>query len=74
MLPSPHSGPNAPGSTINDALDRILASYAEMPGLCLTREQAIRLFALEPGTCEQLMLALVQAGRLRVGPRGFMRC
>lgn len=43
----------------------ILGSYAEMPGLRLSVEQAARLFALTAATCREVLDALVQQGRLR---------
>lgn len=44
---------------------RILAEYREMPGLQLTLAQAARLWALDPGRCEEILRTLVDARRLR---------
>ena len=43
----------------------VLGTYSEMPGLVLRLNQAARLFALEPATCEAVLDALLRAGRLR---------
>ena len=40
-------------------------SFLEMPGLCLTIEQAQRLWSLEPRTCEALLRSLIDASFLR---------
>jgi hypothetical protein len=44
-----------------DVLVRIQGEFLEMPGLCLTPEQACRLWRLEPSTCEAALDALVDA-------------
>jgi hypothetical protein len=43
----------------------ILGTYREMPGLSLTLPQAARLFGLRDSTCEILLAALIDAGKLR---------
>jgi predicted transcriptional regulator of viral defense system len=43
----------------------ILGSYAEMPGLILTVQQAARLFQVHPRTCEVILNDLASVGRLR---------
>jgi hypothetical protein len=50
---------------VNDWLQLIRAEYLEIPGLCLTREQAERLWDLDPVTSEVLLAALVDANFLR---------
>jgi hypothetical protein len=50
---------------ITDWLQLIRAEYLEVPGLCLTREQAQRLWNLDPVTVEALFAALVQVKFLR---------
>jgi hypothetical protein len=46
-----------------------------MPGLCLTIEQAQRLWALEPDTCEALLNLLIDSRFLRRTERGlFVLC
>jgi hypothetical protein len=44
--------------------DRIYAEYREMPGLCLTTEQAMRLWDLDRPTCDATLAALVRSGFL----------
>jgi hypothetical protein len=51
----------------------ILASYAEMPGLCLRLEQAARLFNLSVDTCRTVLDDLVRDCRLRYDARGQYR-
>ena len=43
---------------------RIRAEYHEMPGLCLTTEQAMRLWDLDRATCQSTFAALVGSGFL----------
>jgi hypothetical protein len=50
---------------------RIRAEYLEMPGLCLTIEQAQRLWSLEPHTCEALLDSLIDLRFLRRTDRGL---
>ena len=42
-----------------------------MPGLCLTIEQAQRLWSLEPRTCEALLNSLIDSRFLRRTDRGL---
>ena len=51
----------------------ILGSYAEMPGLCLSVEQAARLFNLSLDSCRIVLDDLVRAARLRYDDRGQYR-
>jgi len=44
-----------------------------MPGLVLTRPQAVRLFGLEPGCCNEILLDLVSTGFLDTDGRRFLR-
>jgi Fic family protein len=46
-------------------LRRIRAEFAEMPGLRLTRDQAMRLWSLPEETCERLLGELERTGFLR---------
>ena len=58
-------------NTIDDRLSRIVhAEFQEMPGLRLTRQQAQRLWGLDPATCADLLSALVDAGFLTLMPDG----
>src|SRR4051812_43942154 len=50
---------------------RIRAEFLEMPGLCLTIEQAQRLWSVEPHTCEALLRSLVESRFLRRTDRGL---
>lgn len=43
---------------------RVRSKFEEMPGMCLTLEQASRLLALDGTTCEQLLGTLVADGFL----------
>jgi len=42
-----------------------------MPGLCLTIDQAQRLWALEPRTCQALLTFLIDSRFLRRTDRGL---
>jgi|SRR4051794_4264185 hypothetical protein len=54
---------------------RIRAEFLEMPGLCLTIDQAQRLWSVEPDTCEALLRSLVESRFLRRTDRGlFILC
>jgi hypothetical protein len=54
---------------------RIRAEFLEMPGLCLTIEQAQRLWQLEPRTCAALLTSLIDSRFLRRTDRGlFVLC
>jgi hypothetical protein len=61
---------------INEAvIRRVRAEFLEMPGLCLTIDQAQRLWGLEPRTCEALLKSLIDSRFLRRTDRGlFMLC
>ncbi len=50
---------------------RVRAEFLEMPGLCLTLEQAQRLWSLEPRTCEAVLTSLIDARFLRRTDRGL---
>jgi hypothetical protein len=52
-------------------LGLIRSEYLEMPGLHLTKSQFCRLWGLEPGTCDELLQALVSAEFLRLNSRGL---
>lgn len=52
-------------------LERIRAEYTEMPGLCLTPEQAQRLWSMEPRLCEALLNSLLASRFLRRNERGL---
>jgi len=52
-------------------VQRIRAEFLEMPGLCLTIEQAQRLWCLEPRRCEALLNSLIDSRFLRRTDRGL---
>jgi hypothetical protein len=45
-------------------LERIRSEFLEMPGLCLTPNQAARLWALDRTTSERVLQGLVDSGSL----------
>jgi hypothetical protein len=53
MLTSPRSAPLAV------LLQRVREQYQEMPGLTLTKPQAMRLFGVAPSVCAAMLRALV---------------
>ena len=54
---------------------RVRAEFLEMPGLCLTIDQARRLWGLELRTCEALLQSLIDSRFLRRNDRGlFVMC
>lgn len=58
---------------VTDVVGLIRAEYNEMPGLCLTRAQAQRLWLLEPDVCDHVLHAMVDAGFLRLTSGGYVR-
>jgi hypothetical protein len=58
-------------TTVGDWLQLIRAEYLEMPGLCLTHDQARRLWGLDDITCNALLASLVDGGFLRVTASGL---
>jgi DNA-binding IclR family transcriptional regulator len=50
---------------VSDWLQLIRAEYLEMPGLSLTRQQAQRLWGLDPETCDALLDTMVETRFLR---------
>jgi DNA-binding IclR family transcriptional regulator len=46
-------------------LRRVQSEFREMPGLCLTPQQAERLWSIDSSTCERLMSTLARARILR---------
>ncbi len=49
---------------------RVRSEYLEMPGLCLTFDQACRLWALDATTCRRVLQDLVVEGFVAVSDRG----
>lgn len=48
-------------SEVSRGLQLVRSEFLEMPGLCLTKPQAQRLWGLDPVICEALLEALVDA-------------
>jgi hypothetical protein len=53
---------------LHDWEQLIRAEYQEIPGLCLTRKQAQRLWNLDSATCDTLLQEMVAEHFLRVTP------
>jgi hypothetical protein len=51
--------------TPRELTERVVVEFREMPGLCVTRSQAERLWTLEPQLCEQILGTLVREGFLQ---------
>lgn len=49
---------------------RVLADFAEMPGMQLTLDQAVRLWNLDSAVCERVLNRLVDEGKLSQRPDG----
>ena len=73
-----HSSPQEPAETTSafrDVLRRVQGEYNEMPGMCVTRAQAQRLWGLDSTTCELVLTTLVERGVVRRTSRGmFVKC
>ena len=65
------------GSTpaLDDVLSRVEGEYHEMPGMCVTRMQAQRLWGLDSTTCELVLTTLLERGVVRRTSRGmYVKC
>jgi hypothetical protein len=62
-----------PATRVTDLVGLIRAEYTEMPGLCLTRAQAQRLWLLDADVCDHVLRAMVDAGFLRLTSGGYVR-
>jgi|SoiMethySBSTD1v2_1073268.scaffolds.fasta_scaffold00227_62 hypothetical protein len=58
-------------TVLDDLLDRVKGEYKEMPGMCVTRTQAQRLWGLDSATCEVVLATLLERGVVRRTPRGM---
>ena len=68
MITSPRSAPLAA------LLQRVREEYGEVPGLKLSKPQAIRLFEVAPSVCAAMLRALVMENFLsRAGDGLFVR-
>ena len=66
----PHeSTENTPA--LDDVLNRVKGEYNEMPGMCVTRMQAQRLWGLDSVTCERVLTTLLERGVVRRTSRGM---
>jgi len=64
----------APPLPLERVVQRARAEFCEMPGLSLTRDQARRLWGLDPSTCDAALAELVAAQFLRLTSHGsFVR-
>ena len=62
-------------AALHDLLNRVAGEYDEMPGMCVTRPQAQRLWGLDSATCEFVLTTLVERGVLRQTRRGmYVKC
>jgi hypothetical protein len=55
----------------DSVLERMRAEFLDMPGLCLTFQQARRLWSLDARTCETALARLVAARFLARRPDGL---
>ncbi len=62
LYPAQRSSPNLDFVRL---LEIVRGEFLEMPGLRLTRQQARRLWALDPDTCDALLATLEGSGFLR---------
>jgi hypothetical protein len=63
------------GDPLDAVMSRIRSEYREMPGLCLTFEQMLRLWRLDRPTCRTLIARLVDAEFLKATADGrYVRC
>ena len=56
---------------LDDVLSRVKGEYNEMPGMCVTRMQAQRLWGLDSTTCELVLTTLIERGFVRRTSRGM---
>ena len=56
---------------LDDVLSRVKGEYNEMPGMCVTRMQAQRLWGLDSTTCELVLTTLIERGVVRRTSRGM---
>jgi len=54
-----------PSPPDRDLERRIRGEFREMPGLRLSRPQAMRLWSVDPAACGRVLDALIEAGFLR---------
>jgi hypothetical protein len=72
---NPTQQPTEASVALRDVLNRVAGEYHEMPGMCVTRPQAQRLWGLDSTTCELVLTTLVERGVVRRTPRGmYVKC
>jgi hypothetical protein len=60
---------------MDDRIDRVIAEYLEMPGLCLTPPQAARLWGVATVDADRMLQRLTTAGFLtRTSAGAYVRC
>ncbi|MGE0464607.1 MAG: hypothetical protein AB7Q16_24835 [Vicinamibacterales bacterium] len=59
-----------PRVRFDQAVARVRSEFLEMPGLCLTFEQARRLWGFDDSDCAEVLRHLVSEGFLRFTARG----
>jgi hypothetical protein len=69
----PVAPPTAPDADRLNLQGRIKNEYAEMPGLCVTRIQAQKLWGLDAPACDEALSALVSEGYLRQALMGYVK-
>jgi len=62
-----------PEDAYRQLIQRVQAEYREMPGLCLTLDQACRLWAVDKDTCSRVLETLVAEGFVAVAGRRIYR-
>lgn len=65
------SSTTPPKDGYSQLVRRVQSEYLEMPGLCLTFDQACRLWALDGRTCRRVLQDLVADGFIAVSARGI---
>lgn len=73
QVPRPQMLQCTPDPVLGALVRRAKAEYEEMPGLCLTREQARRLWGLDSDSCDRVLALLVASGYLKVSNRRYAR-
>ena len=71
-FPPPSSPAARDAARINLRL-RIKDEFQEMPGLCVTRTQAQKLWGLDGPSCDDALSALVNEGYLRKAMMGYVK-
>jgi len=62
-----------PEDAYRQLIHRVQSEYREMPGLCLTLDQACRPWAVDKDTCSRVLETLVAEGLVAVAGRRIYR-